>query len=397
VAALGRKELPPALYYFRFGVLDDVVGGDPELALRASSEWQNGDREYVVDMRFTTKWVAADPRHAAEFALAHPAGHTTRMALEVIGKTWAGSDPEAALTFALNLKDADTSGQGTALASEIVDAWAARDPGKATAWLAAADRTVRNRFCGAMVEAWAARDSTAAMAWIQDNLDGSFRDHATASVLKGVAAGNPGAAAKLVSSMETSTARTRSAASVADKWFPAPGSRKSVPPEAIAWLSSLDPASIEHVLGQTLSNWKENDFKSLADFLVSPAGQYAPSYAFSSAARNMSRKNPVEALAWAGRLPEELRSDAVVSVFSEWQTSQPASAMDWLRKLPAADPRRETFYLAAVRDFVDDDPAATLAARALASGTPDAARATVAQLSIPEERKQNLLNRLQLR
>lgn len=391
IAALSRQDFPPNMRDMRYTVINSVAANDPELALKTMSEWHL--ENYGVQTSGIAKWAAANPQHAAEFALAHPAGYTTQSAMEVIGKTWAKTDPDAALTFASGMKDR----YGLALATGIVREWAARDLPKAAAWLAAADPSARGRISGPMVEIWAKADTAGAMDWIRQNLSGSSQDEAIGSVLKGAADKDVASAAELVNSMDASTGRAKAAVSVAKKWFPGFDSGKTASPEAVAWLSSLDPASIKHVVEQIQWQWAGSDPKSLCDFLLTSAGQNAPPYAFSGTAREMARKNPEEALNWATSLTGDHQTEAISNVFNEWQGTQPAAVMEWLRKLPASDPRRESYYLATINNYFPGGPEAAVAAKALAAGNTTAAREVVQKLSMPEEMRQQLMARLQLK
>src|SRR6185503_2689506 len=106
------------------------------------------------------KWAAAEPRRATESVLAHPAGYTSELAIETIGREWAKVDPAGALEFAA----AKPGPLATALASTVLKAWAGRNIEPAAEWLAQADITLRRRFSSAFVEAWAKTDPTNALA-----------------------------------------------------------------------------------------------------------------------------------------------------------------------------------------------------------------------------------------
>jgi hypothetical protein len=248
-----------------------------------------------------------------------------------------------------------------------------------------------------MVELWARTDTAGAMDWIQEHMSGSSMDEAIGSVLKGAADKDLASAADLVAGMDVSASRAKAAASVAKKWFPRFDSTTPPAPEAITWLSSLDPSSIKHVVEQIQWQWAGSDPKSLCNFLLSPAGQNSPDYAFQGTAREMARTNPVEALEWANRLPEDRQTPVLSNIFSEWQSSQPAAAMEWLRKLPATDPRRESYYLASIQDFFPGGLEAARVAKALAAGNTAAAREAVGSLSVSDEIKQRITARLQLK
>lgn len=391
IAALSAPDFPTQMKDMRYTVLNSVMKTDPETGLKTMAAWRV--ENYGTGTDGIAKWAAANPRHAAEFALAHPAGYTTQTAVEVIGKEWAKTDPAAAMDFAAGMKDR----YGAALATGVLRAWATADLAKAAAWLAAADPKVRNRLASPMLEVWAKADTNTAMDWIQENLTGNGRDEAVASVLKGAAETSVANAAGIVTGMDSSTARAKAAASVARKWWPGYDASKPVPPEAVAWLSSLDPASIKHVVGQIQWQWGGSDPKGLAEFLTSPAGQHAPEYAFPNVAREMAQKNPQDAIAWAARLPEGQRDSAALIAFMTWQQAQAPAAMKWLRQLPPEDPRREAWHYALVGQYVSDPGVASSISKSLASGNTAAAQKALQAVSIPDDHRAKLLNGLQLR
>ena len=73
------------------------------------------------------------------------------------------------------------------------------------------------------------------------------------------------------------------------------------------------------------------------------------------------------------------------------------STMPFLRSIPVTDPRRESCYLATLRDYMPPGDAASALAKEISSGRPAAVRTTVEKLSIPAEHKQALLDRLYLK
>ena len=111
---------------------------NPERGLQLMSEWNvenHGPR-----MTGVKKWAAANPRHAAEFAMANPAGHASRMVMETVGVEWARTAPAAALEFA-----AGKRGElGSILAGSVLKAWTDRNLTEATDWLSKTDAATRN-------------------------------------------------------------------------------------------------------------------------------------------------------------------------------------------------------------------------------------------------------------
>lgn len=338
-------------------------------------------------MTAVAKWAAADPRHAAEFTLEHPAGYASRLTMETIGKAWARTDPGGALGFA-----ATKPGElGSALATTVLKEWAGRNLSEAADWLAGADARTRSRLSSAFVEAWAKQDAANALAWCEWNLAGSSLAQAVGGVVKGVAA-----AADLVAAMYPSPARAEAASAVAQAWFPESFSGKTVVPETIAWLSGLDRDSVKRVLERHGWQWSNSDPKSMAAFLESPAGQQVPAHVVSTLAQNMARKNPSEALEWASRLPEERGLQAGSDAFSEWRLSQPEMAMKWLNDLLSTDARRQPFFKSAIQSLAYDPQAAEQLA-AMPPADRATARSVIEAMSLPEDRRAKLLDVLRQR
>lgn len=79
--------------------------------------------------------------------------------------------------------------------------------------------------------------------------------------------------------------------------------------------------------------------------------------------------------------------------FNEWQQSQPEAARDWLNKLPANDPRRQSFFQNVVAAMTNDPRGADQLA-ALSAADRAVAEKLIATMVIPEERRTELLNKL---
>jgi erythromycin esterase-like protein len=107
----------------------------------------------------------------------------------------------------------------------------------------------------------------------------------------------------------------------------------------------------------------------------------------------MARKNPLDALDWANRLPEERRINIGNDAFNEWQRSQPEAARDWFNKLPPNDLRRAPFFQNVVSTMANDPRGADQFA-ALNAADRAAAKKIIAAMIIPEERRTALFNAL---
>jgi hypothetical protein len=385
ITALSKSEGRGLPQSWRRSFATSLVVKDPERGLRLMSEWNV--ENYGPQMTGVKKWAAANPQHAAEFALAYPAGNATRSVMETIGKEWGRTDPAGALQFAV----AQRGEFASALASAVLKSWTDRDLNEAADWLAKADAAARTRLCPAFVEGWAKYDAPGALKWCEENLTGTTFANAAAAIVKGTK--DLVGAAELVNAMPPSRARSEAAGVVMQKWLPDHSSEKPVPPEAIAWLARLDSESISRALEYAQWRWSEVDPKGFAAFVASLSPDQVPWQAYSTLARSMARKNPLDALDWANRLPEERRINIGNDAFNEWQRSQPEAARDWFNKLPPNDLRREPFFQNVVSTMANDPRGADQFA-ALNAADRAAAEKIIAAMIIPEERRTALFNAL---
>lgn len=390
IAALDEPDVAGQRDAWRYRVVDAVLDQEAELGLRTLARWHI--ENYGPRMTGVAKWAAADPRHAAEFALANASGYAAQVTLETIGREWAKTDPSGALEFAIT-KPGEL---GSKLAAATLKAWAGRDVSQASDWLAAVEPRTRQRLGPAFVEGWAKRDASAALDWCRENLTGIPLADAVGGVVTGAAERDLGGAARLVTAMDPSPARTEAARAVARKWFPDLSSDQAVKPETIAWLSSLDPDATKRALGEIEWQWATSDPKTMAAFLSTAPSEQVPTGAYSVLAQQMARQNPSETLAWASRLPAAVSLSAGTDAFAEWRRSQPEAATQWLNDLPADDPRRQPFFEAAIRTLAHDPQAAAQFATLTPQERATALR-VLETMTLPADRRARLLESLKRR
>jgi hypothetical protein len=385
VAALNEPGAVGMRDSWRWEVASRLVEKNPERGLELMSDWHI--EHYGPGMKAVEKWADADPRHAAEFTLAHPAGYASQTTMQTIGEEWAKTDPAAALAFAASQSGDLPSRLGTS----ALKTWAAKDLNAAADWLAATDDATRNRFSSAFLETWAAQDASAALSWSEDNLEGARLNQAVSAVVRGAAQKDVTSAAAMVDDMQPGAARSQAAGIVAERWFPQQFmSTDPVKPELLKWLSRLDQDSIRSVLNQSCWNWAGTDPQSMAKFLTAAPSEEVPPYIDSILARSMARAHPDEALKWAATLPEARALDAGSAAFSDWHESQPEAAVAWLEALPENDPRRGPFF----EKMIQSMAYASQAAEQLAGLSPTdkaAAQTIIAKMSLPEQQRARLL------
>jgi hypothetical protein len=382
IAALNTTNTFGSRGTWRMHVAGVLFEKDVERGLRVFSEWhiENfGPREGAA-----AKWAAANPRHAAEFALANPAGYASRLTMETIGEEWAKNDPARALEFAV----ANPGELGASLGAAALKEWAGRNLKEAADWLTTADARTRNRLSATFVETWAKQDSASALTWCEQNLSGSALAQAVGGVVRGAAEKDLAGAAALVLSLNPSPARSEAAAGIARKMFPELSSAKTVGPDAVAWLTKLDGPSMKRVLDEVTWGWSTSDPKSMASFLAASSSERVPAYSYSVVARELARRNPSDALEWAGRLPAERAISAGSDAFGEWRNSQPEAAMKWLSSLPPNDPRRQPFYEGAIRSLAYHPQAADQLA-VMTTSERATARTVIETMPLAEDRRRD--------
>jgi hypothetical protein len=390
IAALNETNVFGARWYWRARVAGALIEKDAERGLRLMSEWHIDS--FGPRMTGVVKWAAANPRHAAEFTLEHPAGYASQLTMETIGKQWAKTDPAGALEFA-----ASKPGEpGSALATSALKEWAGRDLNAAADWLASAEARTRHRLSAAFVEIWARQDANSALNWCEENLTGSALAQAVGGVVKGAAEKDVAAASALVAAMNPSPARAEAAAAVAQKWFPDLLSNETVKPEAIAWLAGLDGESVRRALDQIQWSWSTADPQSMAAFLNATDTEQLPLHTFTILARQFARTNPQDALEWASRLSADRALSAGGEAFAEWRSSQPEAAMKWLNDLPSDDARRQSYFESTIRSLAyHPQVAEQLAVMSVAERA--VARGVIESMCLPEDRRARLLDLLKPR
>jgi len=322
---------------FRMEVASDILNGNPEQGLELFHDWHI--ENFGPGMGSVTPWADANPQHAAEFTIAHPAGYASQTVIDTIGTEWAKTDPASALAFATS-QSGDLANR---LGAAALKQWASQDLDSAGDWLAAADDQARNTLGPAFIEIWAKQDPSAALSWSEDNLQGIQLQQAVEGVMNGAAAKDVSAAAAMVNSMPPGEARTAAAGVVAQKWFPNFPTSSPIQPQIISWMSGLDQDSLNRVLSNETWTWSESDPKGMANFLSSVSPEATPSWTDSVLMRQWVRSSPTDALAWAATLPPTQAASVGSEGFTQWRQAQPDAANAWLAALPMNDPRRQSF------------------------------------------------------
>jgi hypothetical protein len=327
----------------RIQVADAVFNQNPERGLLLMAEWSISN--YGPNVKSVKAWTAANPQHAAEFALSHPTDYASQLVVEAIGKEWANTDPASGLRYATS----QIGDLASRLSSSLLKQWASRDLQAAATWLSEAAPSKRNELSASFVEIWGKQDAGAALAWCQENLQGIPLSQSISGLVRGAAEKDLAAAAGLVAQLEPGPARAEAASVIVQKWFPDWTSKTAPKPEQIQWLTALDDTSIKNVLRNEHWRWERSDIPSFANFLATVSSDAVPEGVDSSVARTWALTHPQDTLAWAAALPSTRGLEAGTIAFETWREAQPEQAMQWLNTLPPEDPRRTAFVKKSAR------------------------------------------------
>jgi hypothetical protein len=267
--------------------------------------------------------------------------------METVATEWAKTDPRAAVEFSSTQPGNDALMGARAALTE----WAQTNLDDASKWLAASDSRTQARLSPAFVKAWATQDAPAALAWSQANLTGTALNESVGAVMSGASETAPTTAAELVLAMTPSRAKAGAASAVAKKLFPQSSSYSPVTPETLQWLGQLDAESFNRVLKDQWWIWSQRDIKGLAAFLDETRSKTISPDLSTQVARSFAREDPVKALEWTTRLPQQDTLAVGAEAFSEWQGYQSEAAMNWLHKLPEQDPRRDKYFQRALQEL----------------------------------------------
>jgi hypothetical protein len=328
----------------RMTVVSRVLKADIEKGLLAMKEWNI--RHYVPDMKGVTEWAKRDPRHAAEVVANLGGEYAAREAMKYVGRAWAESDPETGLRYAMTVNGNSRS----ALASEIIGTWAQRDLTAAAKFATEQeDPALRASVAQGLVTTWAKTDAAGALAWSQQNLRGAARTEAIGSLIKTAAEKDIEAAGDLVAGMEPGAAQNGACASIFETWF---NKGKDQRDAALAWLAQLpDPQAQHAALEKVQWNWSWNDPSGVRDFISGPYGHLASDSLIHQVARNQTAKNPEAAMEWAAGLAPEKVANARRAVLDNWLQVRPEGAAAYVLKLPAGK-ERSTAIMSISQNFM---------------------------------------------
>lgn len=176
--------------------------------------------------------VRTNPAAAADFACSLPAGTPREISLHRVAQAWAGRNPEAAATWADQLRNQEERG---ALLNDIFSEVAQHNPAKAIQMAEGHEMlSFSPGMTGNLIHQWATQDFDAALHWAGSQL-GPLRDEAFVRLALVRVAHSPDEAARMISEqISPGSSQEEAAITVVSRWA------ASDPEAAKAWASTFE-------------------------------------------------------------------------------------------------------------------------------------------------------------
>ncbi|MGY8686482.1 MAG: hypothetical protein ACKVHP_01890, partial [Verrucomicrobiales bacterium] len=383
-------------------------------------------------------WAESDPTTAAKMALTVESPAARREALKIVGQEWAEGDPLGVLDWISNTEV--SAYERETMRSSALEAYAKRDAKAAMDLLANMDPAVRNRALPGAMRRLMDQDPDAAIAWIRDEPDSfakfrtlknsvyalankapeetialarefpEIKDNALSNAFSSLASNDLQAALDKAAEWKNDPEYANIMSNIAA------GYGNKNPEEALEWANGLEEGVRENAMGSAMSRLARNDpsaaIKHLDDLGI---GQDDPVFKNSvrQIASSWAQQDPVSASEWINTLPNpELQTQAISTVADRWADIDPVSASEWIGGL-SEGPARDQAATQLINQIQRDDPesAAAWAAsigdenqrnnalsnvfRQWTSMDPNSALGAIQNSALPDEMKQNFLQRIE--
>jgi hypothetical protein len=377
IAGIARND--PALARLKLAAIDDP-------ALRRSAQWSvlsalaasNPDewvaaikadpslaRNYGGPGQYAAEWAMDDPVAAAKRVMQLPAD-MQKSGVVAIAKVWAGKDSAAATTWAQSLKDPQQRNQALAA---IAGGIAAQDPDAALATLASLTPAARRAGLASVFVTLADLDFDAALAKATALTDPADR-RAALALLAGGGNGDgeyinrsPEQLNAVLATLPPGSMRSNALNQLGSQLA---GCSREV---AAAILAGYPPKDREKMQICMLQNLSYSDpTRALEIYQSLPPGK-SESYGYGFY-HGLARLDPEAVLKLVAGKPPQEQAEAVGYAFAQLASNDPAAATRRLDDYPAGPVR---------------DAAMTQLASTWAQSDPDAAKAWVATLTVPEQ------------
>ena len=314
------------------------------------SEFRRQANLHEYASRLTSEEMQSAVNDALRLPIQYRAG-----ALSVLFARWAEIDPAAATAYANLLPKSANAGE---LRRKALGFWAEKDFPAALAWAKALEvGDTRNSSLAAVAGALAKTDPAAALKLVADNFNRREAANAYSNVFAAWAENNYDAALTAALAIEDPQIRTRALQATL-------GKRVDADPRGVLEVvkTSRSQDLRWNVADRAMERWLERDFTAARDYaLTLPAGELRQAM-LQSVAREMTRRDPADALTWVQAITNESdRDEALESLFSTWAGRDSAAALAAAKALPEGQ-LRSTALSQMAQSLIDIDVTAALAA-----------------------------------
>jgi hypothetical protein len=309
---------------------------------------QTNLHEYAAHL--TSEEMQAAVNDALRLPIQYRAG-----ALTVLFARWAELDPAAASAYANLLPK---SANPAELRRKAVGAWAEKDFAAAWAWAKALEvGDTRNASLSAAVAALAKTDPAGALKLVAENFNRRDAANAYSNVFSAWAENQFDAALAAALALEDPQVRARALQATLNK-------RVDIDPHGVLEVvKAARNADLRwSVADRAMERWLERDFTAAREYaLTLPAGELRQAM-LQSVARDMTRRDPADALTWVQAITNESdRDEALQSLFSTWAGRDSTAALAAAKNLPEGQ-LRNTALSQMAQSLIEIDITAALAA-----------------------------------
>jgi hypothetical protein len=301
------------------GVLREWARKDPAAARAALGARKEADFQKAFPRDLAEGWASRDPHAAAAYAKTIEDRYTKIMALALVAREMARTDPKGAAELStifaqLNVgKWHEQFPRLGLIVAEVAQAYAVKDLRAAAAWadaLPGQPGGCRRNAIDGVAAGWAEKDPKAALEYYTAEKNDSQPQRPRTN--RGTGAAYPTIAARLA---------------------------RSDVPSALKLVSASESLVLKsHVIHDVAVELSRRDSAAAADLVRRWAG-VVDYYGYRSGAASVVgaawvAKEPTEAAAWAAKLtPDRDRAAAVGAVAAAWAKNSPPQALAWAKSL----------------------------------------------------------------
>ncbi len=301
--------------------------------------WAEGNLEGPIKDRALTDlvigWTRQSPADAAKWLV--DSGLTSSSLFTALPRTWAESDPTAALNWVRGLPAGRAKDQAEIA---VADSFAADGPKAAVAAFAPEIEAGMNAdLVVALTNRWASSDPAAVAEWVKGLADGQMKMEAAATLATVWAASDIKAAVSWSQTIGDAALLQQVTSHLGTTW----GAIE--PHKALEWLGTLPPNQAAEGMKGAFYSWAATDPVGLEQWIGDIGNGSMSDQGRRSLADVRSQSDPAGALNLAlGLSAPEVRDDVMARYYRKWAAANRADAGDWYdmnaAKLPATTRER---------------------------------------------------------